>query len=188
VLALERLREPHPALAVATLLHDVGKPSTQTRTDRIRFNAHDELGADLAEAIGRRLRFSSTEIGRVTALVREHLRVKDLPKMRSAKAKRFLLRDDASDHLELHRADCLASHGQLDVYDWAVAAREALLAAHPRITPLLTGDDLIALGYRPGPLFRAMLDAVWDAQLEGAIRTPEEARSFVRERFPLRQG
>lgn len=188
VLALERLRDPHPVLAVATLLHDVGKPSTQTHTDRIRFNGHDEVGAALAEDICRRLRFSSVEIGRIAALVREHLRVKDLPKMRPAKAKRFLLREDAVDHLELHRADCLASHGHLDVYDWAVAAREALLAEHPRTTPLLTGDDLISLGYEPGPAFKTMLDALWDAQLEGTIHTPEEARAFVRERFPLRQG
>ncbi|HLA25451.1 MAG TPA: CCA tRNA nucleotidyltransferase [bacterium] len=188
VLALERLRDPHPVLALATLLHDVGKPPTQTRTDRIRFNGHDEVGAALAEEICRRLRLSAPEIGRVTALVRDHLRVKDLPRMRSAKAKRFLLRDDAADHLELHRADCLASHGQLDVYEWAVASRDALLAAHPRTVPLLTGDDLIALGYEPGPRFKVMLDAVWDAQLEGTIRTPAEARAFVRERFPLRQG
>ena len=188
VLALERARDPHPALAVATLLHDVGKPSTQTRTDRIRFNGHDEVGAGMAEDICRRLRFSSIDVERITVLVREHLHVKDLPRMRPAKAKRFLLREDASDHLELHRADCLASHGHLDVYEWAVAAREALLAEDPHPAPLLTGDDLITLGYAPGPAFKAMLDAVWDAQLEGRLRSPEEAQAFVREQFPLRQG
>jgi poly(A) polymerase len=184
VLALERLHDPHPVLAMATLLHDVGKPSTQTRTDRIRFNSHDEVGAEMAGAICRRLRFPSADRARIAVLVREHLRVKDLPKMRPAKAKRFLLREDAPDHLELHRADCLASHGSLDVYHWAVAARDALLAESSPRRPLLTGDDLVALGYRPGPRFRAMLDAVWDAQLEGTIRTPEEARALVRERFP----
>jgi len=188
VLALERLRGPHPLLALATLLHDVGKPLTQTRTDRIRFNEHDEVGAVRAEEICRRLRLSAAETDRVTSLVREHLRVKDLPKMRPAKAARFLLRPDAPDHLELHRADCLASHGHLDVYEWAVAARDALRAAHPRSAPLLTGDDLIALGYVPGPLFKEMLETVGDAQLEGTIRSPEEARAFVRARFPLRQG
>jgi len=188
VLALEHLRDPHPVLALATLLHDVGKPPTQTHTDRIRFNSHDEIGAVLAEEICRRLRLPSAETDRVAALIREHLRVKDLPKMRPARAKRFLLRVDAVDHLELHRADCLASHGHLDVYDWAVAARDALLAEHPRPTPLLTGDDLIALGYVPGPRFKIVLDAVWDAQLEGAVRTTDEARAFVRARFPLRQG
>ncbi|HEY6102043.1 MAG TPA: CCA tRNA nucleotidyltransferase [bacterium] len=188
VLTLEHLRDPHPVLALGTLLHDVGKPSTQTRTDRIRFHGHDEAGAVLAEAICRRLRLSAADTARVTALVREHLRVKDLPKMRPAKAKRFLLRADANDHLELHRADCLASHGHLDVYEWAVAARAALLGEHPRPAPLLTGDDLISLGYLPGPRFKDILDAVWDAQLEGAVRTADDARAFVRDRFPLQQG
>jgi tRNA nucleotidyltransferase/poly(A) polymerase len=188
VLALGYLRDPHPLLALATLLHDVGKPPTQTHADRIRFHGHDEAGAVVAEEICRRLRLSSAETDRVVALVREHLRVKDLPKMRPARARRFLLRADAADHLELHRADCLASHGHLDVYDWAVAARAALSAQHTRPAPLLTGNDLIALGYVPGPRFKIMLEAVWDAQLEGAIRTADEARAFLRARFPSRQG
>lgn len=188
VLAVERLRDPSPVLALAALLHDIGKPLTQTRTDRIRFNEHDDVGARLAEDVCRRLRLSSADTERVAGLVREHLRVKDLPKMRPAKATRFLLRDDAGDHLELHRADCLASHGNLDVYEWAVRARAAVLAERPRTAPLLTGDDLIALGYAPGPAFRVMLDAAWDAQLEGRIRSAEEARAFVRARFPRRQG
>lgn len=188
VLVLEHLRDPHPVLALAALLHDIGKPPTMTRTDRIRFHGHDEVGAALAEEICRRLRLSSAETDHVVALVREHLHVKDLPKMRPARAKRFLLRADAGDHLELHRADCLASHGHLDVYDWAVATRDALRAEHLRPAPLLTGDDLIALGYVPGPHFKIMLEAVWDAQLEGAIRTTDDARAFVRARFPSRQG
>jgi poly(A) polymerase len=188
VLAVGRLREPTPILALATLLHDIGKPLTQTRGDRIRFNEHDEVGARVAADVCRRLRLSAADTERVEALVREHLRVKDLPQMRPAKAKRFLLRDDAPDHLELHRADCLASHGSLDVYNWAMAARAAVLAERPAVAPLLTGDDLIALGYRPGPAFGAMLDAAWDAQLEGQIRSSEEARAFVRARFPQRQG
>jgi poly(A) polymerase len=188
VLALERLREPHPVLALGTLLHDVGKPPTQTQTDRIRFHGHDEVGGALAEEICRRLRLPAAETARVTSLVREHLRVKELPKMRPAKAKRFLLRADAADHLELHRADCLASHGRLGVYEWAVAARAAMLEEHPRPVPLLTGDDLIALGYHPGPQFKDILDAAWDAQLEGALRTTDDARAFVRARYPLRQG
>jgi poly(A) polymerase len=188
VLAVERLRDSSPILALATLLHDIGKPSTQTYEDRIRFNEHDREGARLAAAICRRLRLSSADVDRVEALVRNHLRVKDLPGMRPAKAKRFLLRDDAEDHLELHRADCLASHGNLDVYDWAMAARAALLAERPAVAPLLTGDELIALGYAPGPAFKAMLDAVYDAQLEGRVRSLDEARTFVRTHFPHRQG
>lgn len=183
VLALERLRAPHPVLAMAALLHDIGKPPTRTETDRIRFNNHDEVGADLAEAVCRRLRFSGPEAAAVAALVRNHLRVKDLPKMRPAKAARFLLAPDAGDHLELHRADCLASHGDVSVFTWAVEAREALRRERPRAGRLLTGDDLIAMGYHPGPRFKEILDAVFDAQLEGRVRTPEEARTFVRRAY-----
>lgn len=188
VLALEHLHDPHPVLAMATLLHDVGKPPTMTTTDRIRFNGHDDLGAEMAAVTCRRLRFSGDETARIVALVHNHLRVKDLPKMRPAKAKRFLLEDDAPDHLELHRADCLASHGNLDVYRWAVAARDALIKDTPRPRPLLTGDDLIAMGLPPGPRFKEMLDAVLDAQLEGTIHTADEARAFVRREYAERKG
>lgn len=184
VLTVEHLTDPSPVLALAALLHDIGKPPTLTRTDRIRFHEHDRVGAELAEGVCRRLRLSADDTARVVELVREHLRVRDLPRMRPARAARFLLAPAAADHLELHRADCLASHGDLSVYRWAVQARQCLLArpAGPR---LLTGDDLIALGYPPGPRFREILDAVEDARLEGRIATREEAVEFVRRMFPL---
>jgi poly(A) polymerase len=188
VLTLEHLRDLHPVLAMAALLHDVGKPPTITRTDRIRFNGHDGVGAAMAETICRRLRFSGQETSRVVALVRDHLRVKDLPKMRPAKAARFLLAEDALDHLELHRADCLASHGDLSVYEGAVAAREALMKQTPAPARLLTGDDLIAMGYPPGPRFAEILDAVLDAQLEGQLRTTDDARAFVRRTYGPAEG
>ncbi|HET6947343.1 MAG TPA: CCA tRNA nucleotidyltransferase [bacterium] len=188
VLTLEHLRVPHPVPAVAALLHDVGKPPTITRSDRIRFNGHDEVGAAMTEAICRRFRFSGQETSRIVALVRDHLRVKDLPKMRPAKAARFLLQEDALDHLELHRADCLASHGDLSVYQWAVARREALRAKTPAPARLLTGDDLIAMGYPPGPRFAEILDAVLDAQLEGQLRTPDDARAFVARTYGDAEG
>lgn len=184
VLALEHLRGPSPVLALAALLHDVGKPPTMVRADRIRFNNHDEVGARMAEEICRRLRCSGDETERVTSLVRGHLRVKDLPKMREAKATRFLLREDADDHLELHRADCLASHGDLSVWEWARERKRALLSAGPPPPRLVTGDDLIALGYRPGPAFATILEAVEDAQLEGTVRTRDEALALVRNSFP----
>ncbi len=188
VLALERLHRPSPIVAMATLLHDVGKPPTFSQSDRIRFNEHDVVGARMADAICRRLRCSGQEADRIAALVRDHLRVKDLPKMRPAKAKRFLLQPDAADHLELHRADCLASHGDLSVYHWAVAALRDL-AAQPQDRPrLITGDDLVALGYRPGPQVGAMLDFIEDARLEGRIATRDEALDLVQKTFPPARG
>jgi putative nucleotidyltransferase with HDIG domain len=186
VLALEYLRDPSPELALATLLHDVGKPATFERApDRIRFNGHAELGARIAAAICRRLRLSGDQTARVERLVADHLRIKDLIKMRPAKMQRFLLRADAADHLELHRADCLASHRNLDLYRWAVAQREMLLARPAVLPRLLTGDDLIAMGYAPGPRFAVILEALEDAQLEGTIRTREEAVALVQKEFPL---
>ncbi len=183
VLTLEHLADPSPVLALAALLHDVGKPLTLTRADRIRFHEHDRVGAELAEGICRRLRLSADDTARVVELVREHLRVRDLPRMRPARAARFLLGPAAADHLELHRADCLASHGDLSVYRWALQARERLLR-RPAGARLLTGDDLIALGYPPGPRFREILEAVEDARLEGRVTTREEAVALVRALFP----
>jgi poly(A) polymerase len=188
VLAMERLRDPSAVLALATLLHDIGKPPTLSRSDRIRFNEHDAVGAEMAKAICRRLRLSGDETERVVALVRDHLRVKDLPKMRPAKAKRFLLQPDAADHLELHRADCLASHGDLSVYTWATAALAALAAQSADRSRLITGDDLLELGYRPGPQFKTILDYVEDAKLEGRVASREAALALVRQAFPPPPG
>ncbi len=185
LLALEHLEDPSPELALAVLLHDVGKPPTMTRTDRIRFNNHDDVGAQMTEAICRRLRCSNDQTERVVALVRDHLRIKDLPKMRQAKAARFLLREDAADHLELHRADCLASHGDLSVFEWAANTRRELHAARPAQKRLITGDDLIAMGMQPGPKFKDIIEFVEDAQLEGRVHTRDEALTLVRQTFPM---
>jgi tRNA nucleotidyltransferase/poly(A) polymerase len=185
VLGLDYLRDPSPELALATLLHDVGKPATFERApDRIRFNGHAELGGQIAAGICRRLRLSGDQTARVERLVADHLRIIDLQQMRPAKMQRFLLLPDAAEHLELHRADCLASHGNLDLYRWAAAQREVLLARTPALPRLLTGDDLIAMGYRPGPLFATILDAIEDAQLEERVRTREEAVALVQKEFP----
>ena len=184
VLALGYLRNPSHALALATLLHDVGKPPTMTRSDRIRFNGHDEVGAQMAEEICRRLRWSSEQVDRVVSLVRNHLRIKDLPKMRQAKAARFLLQPDAADHLELHRVDCLASHGDLSVWEWAVKAQQELAVTKPLQPRLLSGDDLIRLGLPPGPKFKEILEYVEDAQLEGQVQSHDEAVALVRRVFP----
>lgn len=184
VLALGYLRNPSPELALATLLHDVGKPPTMTRSDRIRFNGHDEVGAQMAEEICRRLRCSNEQVDRVVSLVRNHLRIKDLPKMRPAKAARFLLQPDAADHLELHRVDCLASHGDLSVWEWAVKAQQELAVTKPLQPRLLSGDDLIRLGLPPGPKFKEILEYVEDAQLEGQVQSHDEAVALVRRVFP----
>jgi poly(A) polymerase len=185
MMMLEGLRSPTPTLALGVLLHDVGKPSTFSVRERIRFDNHVEVGARMAEEILTRLRLPSRDTEQVVALVRNHLRFMDFPRMRSSTQLRFLRLPGFAEHLELHRLDCLASHGDLSTYEMARRILEETPPEKVRPTPLLRGDDLIARGYLPGPIFKEILRAVEDAQLEGSIHTSAEALSLVVERFPL---
>ncbi len=174
-----------PTLALGVLLHDVGKPATFTVRERIRFDNHVEVGAKMAEAICGRLRLSAHQSERVVELVRHHLRFKDFPRMRRSTQLRFLRLEGFDEHLELHRLDCLASHGDLSHYELARHMLEETPPQEIKPTPLLGGDDLIAQGYKPGPLFKQILRAVEDAQLEGLVGSREDALRLVSERFPL---
>ena len=185
LIMLEGLRAPSPTLALGVLLHDVGKPLTFTVRDRIRFDNHVEVGAKMAEAICNRLRLSSRETERVVELVRHHLRFKDFPKMRRSTQLRFLRMEGFEEHLELHRLYCASSHGNLTNYELARRMLEETPAEEIKPAPLLGGDDLIAQGYTPGPLFKEILRAVEDAQLEGKLHTREDALRLIQERFPL---
>ena len=172
-------------LVLATLFHDLGKPPTMERdhTGRIRFNGHESVSAQMTEKIMRRLRFSNDEIEATTAMVQNHMVFKDVQNMRVSRLKRFLARPTSEDELELHRIDCLASHGNLDNYEFLKRRREDL-ANEPLIPqPLLTGHDLIALGWKPGPKFKTVLDAVQVRQLEGILRTRQEAISWVEKEY-----
>ena len=182
---LEGMREPTPTLALGVLLHDVGKPPTFSIRERIRFDNHMEVGAKMAEEICSRLRLSARETERVVELVRQHLRFKDFPRMRRSTQLRFLRLEGFEEHLELHRLDCLASHGDLTNYELARRMLEETPQDEIKPVPLLRGDDLIAQGYSPGPLFKQILQAVEDAQLEGRIHTRDEALRLVEDRFPL---
>jgi len=173
-----------PTLALGVLLHDVGKPPTFTVRERIRFDNHVEVGAKMAEDICHRLRLSWHETERVVELVRHHLRFKDFPQMRRSTQLRFLRLDGFAEHLELHRLDCLSSHRHLENYEMA---RRLLAETPPQVikpAPLLGGDDLIDQGFSPGPLFKQILRTVEDAQLEGKIKSREEALKLVTEQFP----
>jgi poly(A) polymerase len=176
-----RVRDPNLALAV--LLHDVGKPATLTVRDRIRFDGHDQKGAEMAEAIGRRLRLPGEQIEEVVDLVREHLRFIPVAEMRESTLKRFLRKENIEKHLELHRLDCLASHGDLTSYDFCRAKLAEFSQEAMRPAPLLNGHDLIALGLTPGPLFSEILSSLEDLQLEGKIVSREEALAWVRSHF-----
>ncbi len=183
LLMLEMLGGPTLTLAWGVLLHDVGKPPTFRVAERIRFDGHVEMGVTMAARILARLRCSTDDIRQVEALVANHLRFKDVTRMRESTLKRFLRMDRFAEHLELHRLDCLASHRMLGNYHYLKAQLEAMPVDVLRPPRLLTGHDLIAAGYRPGPAFQRMLEAVETAQLEGRIATREQALALVEEEF-----
>jgi poly(A) polymerase len=185
LLMLEGLRQPAPTLALGVLLHDVGKPPTFSIRERIRFDNHMEVGAKMAEQICNRLRLPARQTERVVKLVQQHLRFKDFPRMRRSNQLRFIRQEGFEEHLELHRLDCLASHGDLTNYELARRMLEETPREEIKPAPLLRGDDLIAQGYTPGPAFKCILQAVEDAQLEGRVHTRREALQLVEERFPL---
>jgi poly(A) polymerase len=173
------------ALAWAALLHDIGKPATfRVAPDRIRFDGHVETGVHIAGAICRRLRFPNYETEQILSLIANHMRFADVRKMKESTLKRFFRLDHFDQHLSLHRLDCLASHGSLELYDFARQRFETLPQEQVRPQLLLNGRDLIEAGYQPGPQFSQMLAAAEDAQLEGTIRTREEALAVIKERWP----
>jgi poly(A) polymerase len=172
-------------LAWGALLHDVGKPPTfRLAPDRIRFDGHVEVGVKMAAEICRRLRFSNHETDQILALVENHMRFADVQRMKQSTLKRFLRLPAFDEHLELHRIDCLSSHGQLDSYEYSSEQLRSLPPEAIRPTPLITGRDLIEAGYEPGPRFKEVLTAVEDAQLEGRLTSREAAMEFVLREFP----
>jgi len=168
---------------LAVLLHDIGKPRVRSFDPvdrRIRFNGHDRVGAEMAEKVMTRLRFPRHEIDQVVDAVSNHMVFKDVRQMRPAKLRRFMARPHFGIELELHRIDCAGSHGDLENYHFLIN-KESEFAQEPLIPArLVRGDDLIAMGLKPGPRIGELLEAVQTAQLEGEIKTRREALEFLR--------
>ena len=168
-------------LALGALLHDVGKPPTfRVAPDRIHFDGHAEIGTKMAAEICHRFRLSNDDTSQVLSLVANHMRFGDVIRMKDSTLKRFFRLPRFEQHLELHRLDCMSSHRDLSLYDFAKEKFHELPPEQIRPTPLITGADLIAAGYQPGPQFKELLTAVEDAQLDGSIATKEEALDLVR--------
>jgi poly(A) polymerase len=184
LMMLDGLHQPTATLALGVLLHDVGKPPTFTVRERIRFDNHVEVGAKMAEEICARLRISARETTRVVELVHHHLRFKDFPNMKRSTQLRFIRMEGFDEHLELHRLDCLSSHRDLTNYQMARRMLEETPKEEIKPAPLLTGTDLIAAGYKPGPIFKTILRAVEDAQLEGRVHTLQDAMALAVLQFP----
>ena len=180
-----------PTLAWGVLLHDVGKPPTFQSAaetgDRIRFNNHVDVGVRMAEAICKRLRFSNEDIEQILALVDNHMKFGAVEDMRTSTLKKFVRLPRFEEHLALHRLDCLSSHRHLESYDFVQRFLEVTPPEQVRPERLLSGDDLQAMGFRPGPLFAEILRSVEDAQLDGQVKTREEAEEYVRKSFALKE-
>jgi len=187
LLLLENLPHPcPPTLAWGALLHDVGKPPTfRVAPDRIRFDDHVEVGVKMAEQICRRLRFSNDDTQQILALVDNHMRFADVQRMKDSTFKKFVRMPYFGEHLELHRIDCRASHGDLSLYAYTKERTAAIPPQMMRPAPLITGEDLISAGYAPGPRFKEILSTIEDGQLEGALQTKEQAMDLVTREFPL---
>jgi poly(A) polymerase len=176
----------HPSLPWAVILHDIAKPATaelDPATGQIHFYGHEKVGAALAERILTRLRFPKKQIGEIVACVRQHMQFKDVKQMRKATLRRLLMRKTFPLELELHRLDCLGSHGDLEHYEFLIG-QAAELEKQPAIRPpLLTGRDLIALGMKPGPALGALLAEIREKQLQDELKTPRQARAWAKKRL-----
>ncbi len=186
LLLLDKLPHPCPiTLAWGALLHDVGKPATfRVAPDRIRFDGHVDVGVKIAEEICHRLRFSNNHTEQILALVKNHMRFAHVQQMNESTFKKFVRMPHFDEHLQLHRLDCQSSHGNLTSFNFTREKIASMPPAGMRPAPLITGDDLIAAGYKPGPQFRKILSAVEDGQLEGRLQNKDEALALVGSEFP----
>ena len=169
------------SLPWAVLLHDIAKPVTAERdeaTGKIHFYGHEKVGADLAEKILQRLRFPKKQTEEIVACVRHHMQFKDVKQMRKATLRRLLLRETFPLELELHRLDCLGSSGDLEHFNFLVEQAEELKKQPAIRPPLLTGNDLIKLGMRPGKALGALLAEIREKQLADELKTPREAKAW----------
>lgn len=187
-LALDMLsddKEKSIELIYGTLLHDIGKPDTYTLTDRIRFNRHEYVGAIKAQRICKRLKFSKKQTELICSLVKEHMKFGNIKDMKLSTFKKFVSMDSFNEHLRLHKADCLASHGDLSLLEFT-ESKMIEIQSEPKLPkPLISGDDLLSLGLKPGPSFKEILSKVFDEQLEGNIKDKEQGMILVRKMLKI---
>jgi len=183
-LMLEKLPpNSHPSLPWAVILHDIAKPATtglDPATGKIHFTATKKSARRWRNEFLTRLRFPKKQIEEIVACVRQHMQFKDVKQMRKATLRRLLLRETFPLELELHRLDCLGSHGQFDLYEFLLAQAEELKKKPAIRPPLLTGDDLIKLGMKPGPAMGVLLNEIREKQLQDELKTPRQAKAWAK--------
>jgi len=180
LLVLELLEQPSFTLALAALLHDVGKPQTLApRDDRYSFHGHEHVGELMADDICRRLKLSTRDRRRVTWLVGKHQYLAAAPRMKMSKLKPVFAHGGFDELLELHRVDALATAGTAPHVDYVNSLLKDLSADQIDPPPLLTGHDLSRHGLEPGPQFGPLLAKVREAQLDGTLRSKKRALAFI---------
>ena len=184
-LVLDKLSESTSENSVevvyGALFHDIGKPDTYHKTDRIRFNRHEYVGANKAEKICKRLKFSNKQTELIVSLVKEHMKFGNIKNMKKSTFKKFVSMENFNDHLKLHKADCLGSHGDLSLFDFTLQKLDQLNNEPILPKPFLNGNDLIDLGIKPGPIYKSILSKIFDDQLEGNIKSRDEALIKLKE-------
>ncbi len=184
MIMLDMAQTTSTTLLLGILLHDIGKPFTFTIKDRIRFDNHDKKGVEIALKTCKNLRLSNEDTQKIVELIENHLKFINVENMRINKLKRFLRMDNFAEHLELHRLDCLASHGDLNTYNFCLKKLEEFGEEKIKPKPLINGNDLISLGYKPGPIFKKIITFIEDLQLEDKISNKEEAIKTIIKYFP----
>jgi tRNA nucleotidyltransferase/poly(A) polymerase len=192
VLMLKKMPpDADPLLPWAILMHDIAKPVTASRDEKtgsIHFYEHERIGAEMAERILDQLRFPRKQIDAVVQAVRCHMQFKDALQMRKSTLRRLLMRPTFPLELQLHRVDCLGSHGRLDVYDFLIEQSKELEKVPEIHPPLLKGEDLMQLGMSPGPAMGALLNEIREKQLQDELKTPDEAREWAKEQIKSRSA
>ena len=177
----ESISENSIEVVYGALFHDIGKPDTYAKTDRIRFNRHEYVGAIKAEKICKRLKFSNKQTELIVSLVKEHMKFGNIKNMKKSTFKKFVSIENFNDHLKLHKADCLGSHGDLSLFDFTFQKLDQLNNEQILPKPFINGNDLIDLGIKPGPSYKSILSEIFDDQLEGNIKTRDEALIKLKE-------
>jgi len=182
MLMMEKLQNASLVLAFAALLHDVGKPTTVDK-ETLKSPFHSEVGARMSEKILRRLRFSNETAEKIVWCVRNHMNFMHVQRMRLGKLKRLMATETFADELELHRIDCLSSHGMIDNYAFLRAKEKEFAAEDLKPKPFINGHDLIQRGMKPSPVFKEILDEAWTLQLEHAFASRDEALRWLEKQY-----
>lgn len=188
MLLIKGLKDADAVLAFSCLLHDIAKPATYTKADRIRFNGHDTLGAEMAQAILKRLRFSNSDTQKIAYCIGNHMRIMNAMKMRESTLKRMFLKDTFETELELHRLDCAASHGDLKIYKFLKRKYAAFKKKPVLPKSILNGHEIMKMGLKEGPVIGKIQRQLMDLQLEGKIRSKDKAMAWVIKKWTKNPG